>query len=184
MPYKDLNKRNEHCRNYYWKNKERCDVRSREYYNIHREQLKENMKQYYQNHKDELREYSRQYRKRNIEKVLERQRIYGKTPQRKEYENKLHREWRQDSKFIALAMYSEGELKCACCGENIIEFLTIDHVNNDGAEHRKKFKIWSGWKTYDWLIKNNFPEGFQVLCMNCNFAKAHFGHCPHKEIPQ
>ena len=25
---------------------------------------------------------------------------------------------------------------CSCCGETEPAFLTIDHVNNDGAEHR------------------------------------------------
>ena len=24
---------------------------------------------------------------------------------------------------------------------------------------------------YNWLIKNNFPSGFQTLCMNCQFIK-------------
>ena len=23
----------------------------------------------------------------------------------------------------------------------------------------------------NWIIKNNFPKGFQVLCHNCNYAK-------------
>ena len=26
---------------------------------------------------------------------------------------------------------------CACCGENAPEFLQVDHINNDGAEHRR-----------------------------------------------
>ncbi len=28
--------------------------------------------------------------------------------------------------------------KCACCGESIYEFLTIDHINNDGAKHKRE----------------------------------------------
>ncbi len=31
-----------------------------------------------------------------------------------------------------------------------------------------------------WLITNNFPKGFQILCWNCNYAKGVFGECPHK----
>jgi len=34
---------------------------------------------------------------------------------------------------------------------------------------------------YSWLKKNNFPKGFQVLCMNCNFAKGKLGKCPHQK---
>ena len=33
---------------------------------------------------------------------------------------------------------------------------------------------------YIWLKNNNFPEGFQVLCFNCNCGKArNKGICPH-----
>jgi hypothetical protein len=68
------------------------------------------------------------------------------------------------------------ELKCACCRESHIEFLTIDHINNDGAEHRKEV----GHVLYFWLINNNYPEGFQVLCYNCNMCKGYYGECFHK----
>lgn len=65
---------------------------------------------------------------------------------------------------------------CACCKESEPTFLSIDHMNNDCAKHRKT--IGSG--IYRWLIKNNFPSGFQILCMNCNFGKKFLGICPHK----
>jgi hypothetical protein len=61
--------------------------------------------------------------------------------------------------------------KCAICGEDLFIFLTIDHINNNGAEHRKKV----GHKLATWLRQNNYPEGFQVLCMNCNHAKWRVG---------
>jgi hypothetical protein len=35
---------------------------------------------------------------------------------------------------------------------------------------------------YSWLIQNNFPGGYQVLCHNCNMAKAFYKVCPHKEV--
>jgi len=31
-----------------------------------------------------------------------------------------------------------------------------------------------------WLVTNNFPKGFQILCWNCNFAKGMLGKCPHQ----
>lgn len=72
-------------------------------------------------------------------------------------------------------------LKCSCqkCPnpEPGLAFLTIDHVKNDGAEHRKTTSF-----LYPWLVKNNFPEGFQTLCWNCNCAKGiNLGVCPHLE---
>jgi hypothetical protein len=72
--------------------------------------------------------------------------------------------------------------KCICCGENELEFLTIDHINNNGAEERKITKQGTGGKLYRWLIKNNFPkDNYQLLCYNCNCAKGFFGYCPHNK---
>ena len=68
-------------------------------------------------------------------------------------------------KFQVLNHYGD---KCVCCGESHEEFLTIDHINGGGNKHRKKFGI---SRISEWLVKNNYPEGFQVLCMNCNFIK-------------
>lgn len=70
--------------------------------------------------------------------------------------------------------------KCACCGETLQKFLTIDHKNNDGAAHRKQLGS-GGAAIYRWIIKNNFPSGFQILCFNCNIAKGLYGVCPHEE---
>jgi hypothetical protein len=80
--------------------------------------------------------------------------------------------------------------KCACCGETEIVFLTIDHIDGDGAEHRRRMAAETGsnWgqagsPTYRWLRKNNFPEGFQVLCANCNCGRQwNGGICPHQII--
>jgi hypothetical protein len=69
--------------------------------------------------------------------------------------------------------------KCSCCGESERDFLTMDHIAGNGAEHRRE--IGEGSKRlYQFLKKNNFPSGFQVLCYNCNCAKGHRGVCPHK----
>ena len=71
--------------------------------------------------------------------------------------------------------------KCACCGETEMAFLTIDHVNGDGAAHRREIKA-AGGTLYRWLQKNGYPQGdYQCLCMNCNFAKSkNFWGCPHE----
>lgn len=67
--------------------------------------------------------------------------------------------------------------KCQCCGENRIEFLSIDHINGGGTKHRKEI---SHANIYVWLKRNKFPEGFQILCHNCNMSKAYYGYCPHR----
>ena len=76
---------------------------------------------------------------------------------------------------------------CNCCGENkFLIFLTIDHVkgwknyNEPDLSKRKGSKRLGGNQLYRYLQKNNFPSGYQVLCMNCNSAKSDNEVCPHQ----
>lgn len=67
---------------------------------------------------------------------------------------------------------------CQCCGEAILEFLTIDHIGGGGNKQRREV----GWgRLYHWLRKNNYPDGYRVLCIQCNFGRAQNGGiCPHE----
>jgi hypothetical protein len=69
--------------------------------------------------------------------------------------------------------------RCFCCGEDMLDFLAIDHKNNDGAQHRREMNLSGSGSMYLWIIRNHFPDMFQVLCHNCNMAKAFYGICPH-----
>lgn len=69
--------------------------------------------------------------------------------------------------------------RCECCGERTFELLSVDHIHGNGAEDREKGL--SGHTLYQWLIENNFPDGYQLLCMGCNFAKRDNVECPHKK---
>lgn len=69
--------------------------------------------------------------------------------------------------------------KCYCCGESELAFLTIDHIDNNGADHKRSFS--SGGMLYKWLENNNYPEGFRVSCWNCNSGRAINNNiCPHE----
>lgn len=75
--------------------------------------------------------------------------------------------------------------KCTCCGETRREYLTIDHINGDGRKQKREIGLLSSDSRglYRWLRQNNYPEGFQVLCFNCNCGKGNYSVCPHnKEI--
>lgn len=87
---------------------------------------------------------------------------------------------RQRYKTIVFEYYGN---KCACCGETNRKFLTIDHINNNGNIHRKEHKNqFGGFKIAKWIVDNDFPPGFQILCWNCNCGKRmNNGICPHKE---
>lgn len=71
--------------------------------------------------------------------------------------------------------------RCACCGETTPEFLSFDHIHNDGAAHRRELGRTKGSGNMAWWLKRNgFPKGrIQLLCMNCNWAKGKYGVCPH-----
>src|SRR3990167_9986285 len=102
-------------------------------------------------HRATSREWSRKKRLNNPETLIERQLRH------KKHQRKL--------KITVLNGYGG---KCECCGINEIEFLTIDHIKGGGRDHVKE--LGGQPKFYPWLIKNDFPKGFRVLCMNCNFA--------------
>lgn len=96
----------------------------------------------------------------------------------REYWNKKGRESALRFKMIIIKKYGE---KCLCCGIKEQEFLAVDHINGNGNKHRKENNIKGGRHFYDWLRRNNYPPGFQILCHNCNFAKSHYSYgCPHK----
>lgn len=70
--------------------------------------------------------------------------------------------------------------KCICCNESHIEFLAIDHIYNDGKEDRKI--VGTSTQFYRYLKRNNYPKDrYQILCHNCNMAKAFYGQCPHQK---
>lgn len=69
--------------------------------------------------------------------------------------------------------------RCECCGEARQEFLAVDHIAGDGAAHRRQLP--GGNSFYRWLRRNGFPKDrFRLLCHNCNFARGHYGYCPHE----
>jgi len=79
---------------------------------------------------------------------------------------------------------------CVCCGETEEMFLTLDHENNDGAQHKKLIgkgngKTVGSFRVYLWIIANNYPSGFRTLCFNCNCGRQrNGGHCPHEKQQQ
>ena len=67
--------------------------------------------------------------------------------------------------------------KCSCCGETRRRFLTVEHLEGDGHQHRARLKQ----NVYYDIVKQGFPKDkYGVLCMNCNFAKGRGKQCPHE----
>lgn len=149
MPYKDKETRRAHDRIYrskdYW----------REYYAQHKEQRKIAGQVYYQAHKEEIKQRSKKHQAEHYTEHLE-------------YKKK----WRQKEKLQVLTHYSTGSVpQCAKCGIEDIDVLCIDHIQGFGKRHRKKILLEERMHLYRWLVKHHYPDGFQVLCANCNMKK-------------
>ncbi len=65
-------------------------------------------------------------------------------------------------------VYNHYGKKCKFCGIDDIDVLAIDHVLNDGATERKFITLEQMYKK---ILKENFPNNYQVLCYNCNIKK-------------
>ena len=122
-------------------------------------------------------EWNKKAYKLNPEKYREKQRIYrlNNLEKIKQQKKKLNERNRLD----ALKIYGGNPPKCACCGELEIKFLEIDHINGGGTSERKKIGMGTTFVSY--LKARNYPEGYQILCSNCNQAKGRYGICPHQE---
>ena len=59
---------------------------------------------------------------------------------------------------------------CAWCGEADSSKLQIDHLHDDGARHRAENPT-ARKVLGTFLRREGHPEGFQVLCADCNRAK-------------
>lgn len=70
--------------------------------------------------------------------------------------------------------------RCVCCGETIRAFLVVDHIGGGGHAHREA-EAYAAGNIYGWLVKNDFPDLFQILCSNCNHATKDGKPCPHQD---
>lgn len=128
-------------------------------------------------------EFCRQKRWRNDNKEFDSKRKMTWARKNKDRFNEIGRNFRQRLRKEILKKYGD---KCACCGESAYEFLAIDHINGGGNKHRREIspKNCTSTSIYQWLKRNNFPDGFQILCHNCNMAKSLYKMCPHRKAIQ
>jgi hypothetical protein len=126
--------------------------------------------------KDAIR--AKNYRSLNLKKI----KIYNKAYQKahpeiyRDSQNKR----RKAAKNACFHHYGGISPKCSCvgCDESHFEFLCLDHKDGGGNEHRAKVKM-HGSNMYLWVVRNNYPPMFRILCHNCNMSLGNFGYCPH-----
>jgi hypothetical protein len=96
-------------------------------------------------------------------------------------QRQVHRDRHLTRKLAAIQRYGGS---CACCGETRYQFLTLDHQNRDGAEHRRRLlgdARKGGGPFLIALARQGWPDvpGLRVLCSNCHMAIDLWGGCPH-----
>ena len=178
-------------REYYQKNKERYRKNEKLWKEKNRKKINENARKRRASNLEKLRKYQRDWHRKNPEKSKaagkkyyhshkeKRKVAYEKwksenrayyLKQGKEYNQKHTKEkqeWNYNRRLLVLRNYSKKSIsECQICHENKIDFLTIDHIDgvkrNDGR---------GGSRLVNYLIRNDFPDGYQILCGNCNWLK-------------
>jgi len=120
---------------------------------------------YREKHREQAREYQRAYFQRHKERVQER---------RIKYETNL--------KMELIAAYG-GKCACPGCNESRWEFMTLDHIYGDGAEHKRRLK--TSRMVYREVRKLGYPKDrYRLLCFNCNCCRGSMGYCPHEREVQ
>lgn len=162
---------------YYVANKDKLLAKQKEYVKLNKEKIKEYKRKWHLENQDKIVKKATKWNREHPERRLEIRAKYRDN--NRDLLNSKNQKYRMKNRRIVLDHYSNGTDSCSCCGEDIYQFLTIDHINGGGNAHRKKTKVRGGHHFYYWLIKNGFPKGYQVLCFNCNMSKGFFGVCPH-----
>lgn len=156
----------------------RCPECLAKYHREHREAKREWHANYSRTYRQKLR---REYNKRMVER--RRHLITEMTPDELvAFRNAEKAKTKRLNAALKAEVFSAyGGWKCACCGETEPNFLTIDHMLNNGSQMRREGVHGHSTQFYRWLKKNSFPPNFQVLCMNCQFGKRmNGGICPHQ----
>lgn len=160
---KNHEKNTETRRKYYAENRERELERRKKWHKNNRDIAKKRHAEYYQNNKESVKKKNKAYRIKNADILKPKKR-------------KRAKELQQEQKLVVFEHYSNGKIECECCHESNIGFLSLDHIHGGGGKHRKAINS----NTYKWIINHNFPDGYQILCMNCNWGRRINGICPHK----
>ena len=180
--YRDSHKaqRNEYSRQYYQTHKKavreyqrqyrlehltEAHEASKRYCLSHREQRNAQHRAYVATHREEIRASGRKSYKKHREERIEKIRIYEQS-----HKSEL-KMMKRAIKLDVLTHYGGGICACVTCGFDDLRALTIDHINGHGNAHRRSLGSCGGYAFYLWLRRNQYPDGYQTLCSNCQKIK-------------
>jgi len=143
-------------------------------YQRNREKYVDRRDKYYQTHKVELiaKAHERWEKIKKDPVLMAKRKAYRISYNAKNHKKILekHRIERERLRMNVLLHYTQDMLQCARCGFSDVRALTVDHINGGGSQDRKKLR---GVAFYKKIINACYPPIYQVLCMNCQFIKAH-----------
>lgn len=157
--------------NYAYKLCIRCRERNKKYRQLNREHIKKIEHNWYETHKEKLIAASNKWKKSHpdwYKKYYWKHKDMLNKKQRIRYRER-EAEVNKRLRLEVLSHYSGGTPHCRVCKITNPQYLAIDHINNDGYIQKKQGVY--GIVLYRWLKRNNFPEGYQILCHNHNYAK-------------
>lgn len=133
---------------------------------------------------DVKRQRDKEWYEKNADAISERRRLRWTSMTLTEKERRKRDAKVHNNKLKREALEHYGGAFCKCCGETELLMLSLDHVQNDGAAHRKALTGQTRTmptQSYVWAKQNNWPSIYQVMCFNCNWAR-HWnnGICPHE----
>jgi hypothetical protein len=146
-------------------NLEKCRQYSKHYRERHKDKLVADRRQYNLLHKEERAYAKAEIYKSHREEILARCSLYRQT--NRALLRERSKTERYKLKLEVLTQYGNGKAACVKCEFSDPRALSIDHVNGGGTAHRRKL----GSHLYLWLKHNHYPNGFQTLCLNCQFIK-------------
>jgi hypothetical protein len=120
----------------------------------------------------EFKKESKKYR--NLPENKLRIRNYENRPERKEKISIRDIALKNEVCLAYSKLHSNSDVPCCrCCNLNShLDFLAIDHIQGR-KELPENEKELVGSSLCRFLKRNKYPEGYQVLCHNCNTAKAY-----------
>jgi len=87
---------------------------------------------------------------------------------------------RERYRYTVISAYTKGKMCCMHCGSPIYEVLEVDHIDNNGTQHREEVGG-TGTIMYRWIMANDYPDFLQVLCSTCHRFKTTTGTLPTRE---
>ncbi len=162
-----LQKKRDYNRAYRKANFDKIKAGQDKYWAAHREQRRLNQQRWRAANPDRLRVYHKLNKERQNQD-------YAEHPEKYLTRNKLAKQRQRDR---VLDYYGAV---CACCGETGRIVLTVDHIialKVSGQKRRANLP--------QQVITEGFPDTYQILCRNCNWAKGtepectlHANHAP------